>query len=185
MTCQCFLQVSNKQGPTNNPSARSKHFQIRQGSGVQTLFPKPIYSYRYLCSTFFFFFLQQRWAVSWLLMLNSFLCGCSTLIFMALMNSKTGCLPVSEIYNFMTEHFPYFKVSHLITFDFSGMSLSNFLFCRKFSQRSIIRLHDLRYTPVFHLLMNQLSRYLQIWWLQFRLTFKTSWKTIRARESII
>lgn len=30
---------------------------------------------------------------------------------MALKNSKTGSLPVSEIYNFMTEHFPYFKVS--------------------------------------------------------------------------
>jgi hypothetical protein len=36
---------------------------------------------------------------------------CSILIFMALKNSKTGSLPVSEIYNFMTEHFPYFKVS--------------------------------------------------------------------------
>lgn len=35
----------------------------------------------------------------------------SILIFMALKNSKTGSLPVSEIYNFMTEHFPYFKVS--------------------------------------------------------------------------
>ncbi|XP_007894690.2 forkhead box protein N1 [Callorhinchus milii] len=33
----------------------------------------------------------------------------SILIFMALKNSKTGSLPVSEIYNFMTEHFPYFK----------------------------------------------------------------------------
>uniref|UniRef100_A0A3P9QDM3 Forkhead box N1 n=1 Tax=Poecilia reticulata TaxID=8081 RepID=A0A3P9QDM3_POERE len=31
------------------------------------------------------------------------------LIFMALKNSKTGSLPVSEIYSFMTEHFPYFK----------------------------------------------------------------------------
>ncbi|KAL7976066.1 hypothetical protein Chor_009744, partial [Crotalus horridus] len=33
----------------------------------------------------------------------------SILIFMALKNSKTGSLPVSEIYNFMTDHFPYFK----------------------------------------------------------------------------
>uniref|UniRef100_A0A3B5M6A4 Forkhead box N1 n=1 Tax=Xiphophorus couchianus TaxID=32473 RepID=A0A3B5M6A4_9TELE len=33
----------------------------------------------------------------------------SILIFMALKNSKTGSLPVSEIYSFMTEHFPYFK----------------------------------------------------------------------------
>lgn len=32
---------------------------------------------------------------------------------MALKNSKTGSLPVSEIYNFMTEHFPYFKVSSM------------------------------------------------------------------------
>uniref|UniRef100_A0A8C2X8Z9 Forkhead box N1 n=1 Tax=Cyclopterus lumpus TaxID=8103 RepID=A0A8C2X8Z9_CYCLU len=33
----------------------------------------------------------------------------SILIFLALKNSKTGRLPVSEIYSFMTEHFPYFK----------------------------------------------------------------------------
>ncbi|XP_038669055.1 forkhead box protein N1-like [Scyliorhinus canicula] len=33
----------------------------------------------------------------------------SILIYMALKNSKAGSLPVSEIYNFMTEHFPYFK----------------------------------------------------------------------------
>ncbi|MBN3308278.1 FOXN1 protein, partial [Amia calva] len=36
---------------------------------------------------------------------------CSILIFMALRNSRTGSLPVSEIYNFMTEHFPYFKTA--------------------------------------------------------------------------
>ncbi|KAG7282517.1 hypothetical protein CRUP_020232 [Coryphaenoides rupestris] len=35
----------------------------------------------------------------------------SILIFMALKNSKTGSLPVSEIYNFMTENFPYFKTA--------------------------------------------------------------------------
>lgn len=34
----------------------------------------------------------------------------SCLIAMALKNSKTGSLPVSEIYSFMKEHFPYFKV---------------------------------------------------------------------------
>nr|XP_040039991.1 forkhead box protein N1 isoform X2 [Gasterosteus aculeatus aculeatus] len=33
----------------------------------------------------------------------------SILIFLALKNSKTGSLPVSEIYSFMSEHFPYFK----------------------------------------------------------------------------
>jgi len=33
----------------------------------------------------------------------------SCLIAMALKNSKTGCLPVSEIYKFMCDHFPYFK----------------------------------------------------------------------------
>jgi hypothetical protein len=43
--------------------------------------------------------------------LSGTLCVFSILIFMALKNSKTGSLPVSEIYNFMTEHFPYFKVS--------------------------------------------------------------------------
>lgn len=40
----------------------------------------------------------------------------SILIFMALKNSKTGSLPVSEIYSFMTEHFPYFKVLQLMFF---------------------------------------------------------------------
>ncbi|TSN57793.1 Forkhead box protein N1 [Bagarius yarrelli] len=35
----------------------------------------------------------------------------SILIFMALRNSRTGSLPVSEIYSFMTEHFPYFKTA--------------------------------------------------------------------------
>ncbi|KAF7656648.1 hypothetical protein LDENG_00038230 [Lucifuga dentata] len=35
----------------------------------------------------------------------------SILIFMALKNSKTGSLPVSEIYSFMTDHFPYFKTA--------------------------------------------------------------------------
>jgi hypothetical protein len=33
----------------------------------------------------------------------------SCLIAMALKNSKTGSLPVSEIYKFMCDHFPYFK----------------------------------------------------------------------------
>lgn len=37
----------------------------------------------------------------------------SCLIAMALKNSKTGSLPVSEIYSFMKEHFPYFKVRSL------------------------------------------------------------------------
>ncbi|XP_068601919.1 forkhead box protein N1 [Brachionichthys hirsutus] len=35
----------------------------------------------------------------------------SVLIFMALRNSKTGSLPVSEIYSFMIENFPYFKTA--------------------------------------------------------------------------
>ncbi|KAK3101212.1 hypothetical protein FSP39_001806 [Pinctada imbricata] len=35
----------------------------------------------------------------------------SCLIAMALKNSRKGSLPVSEIYNFMTEHFPYFKTA--------------------------------------------------------------------------
>nr|XP_023415268.1 forkhead box protein N4 [Loxodonta africana] len=37
--------------------------------------------------------------------------GPSCLIAMALKNSKTGSLPVSEIYSFMKEHFPYFKTA--------------------------------------------------------------------------
>lgn len=48
-----------------------------------------------------------------MLMWKCFHRDCSILIFMALRNSKTGSLPVSEIYSFMTEHFPYFKVSQL------------------------------------------------------------------------
>lgn len=51
--------------------------------------------------------LQARSEVQTLRTFSAF----SILIFMALKNSKTGSLPVSEIYNFMTEHFPYFKVS--------------------------------------------------------------------------
>uniref|UniRef100_A0A803T750 Fork-head domain-containing protein n=1 Tax=Anolis carolinensis TaxID=28377 RepID=A0A803T750_ANOCA len=35
----------------------------------------------------------------------------SCLIAMALKNSQTGSLPVSEIYSFMKEHFPYFKTA--------------------------------------------------------------------------
>lgn len=35
----------------------------------------------------------------------------SCLIAMALKNSKHGSLPVAEIYNFMTRHFPYFKTA--------------------------------------------------------------------------
>ncbi|XP_039268172.2 uncharacterized protein LOC120343123 isoform X2 [Styela clava] len=35
----------------------------------------------------------------------------SCLIAMALYNSKTGCLPVSDIYNFMMENYPYFKTA--------------------------------------------------------------------------
>lgn len=35
---------------------------------------------------------------------------------MALKSSKTGSLPVSEIYSFMTEHFPYFKVPDYVCF---------------------------------------------------------------------
>ncbi|XP_016337160.1 forkhead box protein N1-like [Sinocyclocheilus anshuiensis] len=54
--------------------------QTSQDNSVQTLYPKPVFSY-------------------------------SILIFLALRNSKTGSLPVSEIYSFMTEHFPYFKTA--------------------------------------------------------------------------
>lgn len=38
-------------------------------------------------------------------------CSYSCLIAMALKNSRAGSLPVSEIYSFMCEHFPYFKTA--------------------------------------------------------------------------
>lgn len=47
----------------------------------------------------------------WLVMFHCWIFLFSILIFLALRNSKTGSLPVSEIYSFMTEHFPYFKVN--------------------------------------------------------------------------
>nr|XP_020449970.1 forkhead box protein N4 isoform X2 [Monopterus albus] len=78
-------------------------------------FPKPIYSYRsahkHLARV------KQKHAPHFLHFTQSasnvieiiFLLSC--LIAMALKNSKTGSLPVSEIYSFMKEHFPYFKTA--------------------------------------------------------------------------
>ncbi|KAG9332183.1 hypothetical protein JZ751_015719 [Albula glossodonta] len=63
--------------------------QAPQDNMLHTLYPKPIYSYSESES--------EQIGVTHIL------------IFMALRSSKTGSLPVSEIYSFMTEHFPYFK----------------------------------------------------------------------------
>lgn len=49
---------------------------------------------------------------------------------MALKNSKTGSLPVSEIYNFMTEHFPYFKVSSAFTGGDGGKKNLSLIVCK-------------------------------------------------------
>lgn len=39
------------------------------------------------------------------------ICVYSCLIAMSLQKSKTGALPVSDIYSFMMENFPYFKTA--------------------------------------------------------------------------
>lgn len=46
---------------------------------------------------------------------------------MALKSSKTGSLPVSEIYSFMKEHFPYFKVRALTGVGCGGHTASPWL----------------------------------------------------------
>lgn len=54
-----FQQVLNSQYPNNDQSASSKYLHMRQEDAVQMLFPKPIYSYRYRCSTFYHFLYPQ------------------------------------------------------------------------------------------------------------------------------
>lgn len=99
-------------------------------------FPKPIYSYRWVTTqttAHCYYLMLSRapqlpifWSTSQKatkdslhahnilhIMMKHIFCPVSLsscLIAMALKNSKTGSLPVSEIYSFMKEHFPYFKV---------------------------------------------------------------------------
>lgn len=64
MMCHCFLQVLNRHCPANDQSLSSKYFQMRQENDVQTLFPKPIYSYRYHCRAPFCTTLSSQLAVN-------------------------------------------------------------------------------------------------------------------------
>lgn len=72
-------------------------------------------------------FKYNNWLISnWNVFLFLILFPPSILIFMALRNSRTGSLPVSEIYSFMTEHFPYFKVrSQALFLNFCDAALFN------------------------------------------------------------
>uniref|UniRef100_A0A4W6DNK9 Forkhead box N1 n=1 Tax=Lates calcarifer TaxID=8187 RepID=A0A4W6DNK9_LATCA len=82
----CSLQVSSRLYPNNDQSNSSKYsLQSLSNQSHQENTTQPLFPkpiYSY-----------------------------SILIFMALKSSKTGSLPVSEIYSFMTEHFPYFKTA--------------------------------------------------------------------------
>lgn len=116
LVCLCSLQVSTRLYTSSDQSSNSKYsasIQSCQKSIPQSLFPKPIYSYRWDYNRFSHNF-TNIWQGIKTLMSQCSHYDCSILIFMALKNSKTGSLPVSEIYSFMTEHFPYFKVSQLL-----------------------------------------------------------------------
>lgn len=73
-------------------------------------FPKPIYSYRSARTREISVTASHDYFKIILYLPADFFFSFSCLIAMALKNSKTGSLPVSEIYSFMKEHFPYFKV---------------------------------------------------------------------------
>lgn len=103
------LQLSAKRMFSRKEAGSASRYsaQAQQEAAAMSSFTKPVYSYRWWCVT---------WCVGTFTLSLRCLhgsmssCGCSILIFMALKSSRTGSLPVSEIYGFMTENFPYFKV---------------------------------------------------------------------------
>lgn len=114
-----FYQCSTTGLYSNVPfSDQSLYSQPRLAPQDQELqpksFPKPIYSYRSANTqiTHYVFVVSHFLYCKQMSFKPLFFFSC--LIAMALKNSKTGSLPVSEIYSFMKEHFPYFKVQSTI-----------------------------------------------------------------------
>lgn len=82
------------------------HSRFHSHSHQQKVYPKPVYSYRYahIFSSYY-----CNWLIFPCIIIRNVLHSC--LIAMALTDSKTGCLPVSDIYSFMMENYPYFKTA--------------------------------------------------------------------------
>lgn len=110
-------QASMFMGTAENPQNYSSQGQGTYGSLEQFQFPEVFPSGEQIqCSNYFYDTYDRissnaSQAETTELLYPKPLYSYSNLIFMALKSSKTGSLPVSEIYSFMTEHFPYFKTA--------------------------------------------------------------------------
>lgn len=111
------LQISAKRMFSKKELANTSRYsaQSQQQAAAPSSFTKPVYSYRWCVTLCFGTFSTPLRCLHG----NLSPCGCSILIFMALKSSRTGSLPVSEIYGFMTENFPYFKVEPFCFFFFA------------------------------------------------------------------